>query len=63
MAVATLAGLRAGDANNTVDEVLQAFSTSLDSLEFPAAGLALPNAEAVVTKVLGICKERLQAFD
>lgn len=63
VAVATLAGLRAGDANNTLDEVLQAFSTSLDSLEFPAAGLALPNAEAVVIKVLGICKERLQAFD
>lgn len=63
VAVATLAGLRARDANNTLDEVLQAFSTSLDSLEFPAAGLALPNADAVVTKVLGICKARLQAFD
>ncbi|GEM_PF-308933 len=63
VAVATLAGLRAGDANDTLDEVLQAFNSSLDGLDFPAAGLALPNAQAVVTKVLGICKERLQAFD
>ncbi len=62
VAVATLAGLRAGDANNTLDEVLHAFNKSLDGLEFPAAGLAQPNAQAVVTKVLEICKERLQAF-
>lgn len=63
VALAALAGLGAAEVNDTLDEVLQALHKSLDRLEFPAAGLAQPNAQAVVTKVLGICRERLQAFD
>lgn len=63
VAVATLAGLRAGDANETLDQVPQAFAQALDGLQLPSACLAQPNAEAAVAKVLGICRERLGGFD
>ncbi|HEX7639295.1 MAG TPA: HipA domain-containing protein [Burkholderiaceae bacterium] len=62
VAVATLAGLRAGDANETVDEVLHAFTRALDGLQVPPACLGQPNAEVVVANVLGICRKRLDGF-
>ncbi len=63
VAVAALAGLRAGDANETLDEVLQAFAKALDGLQFPTVCHTQPNAAATVAKVLGICRERLDGFD
>ncbi len=63
VAVATLAGLRAGDANEALDDVLQAFGKALDDLQFPSVCRTQPNAEAAVAKVLGICRERLGGFD
>jgi serine/threonine-protein kinase HipA len=63
IAVATLAGLRAGDANLTVDEVLHAFAKALETLSFPSKCLNQPNEEAAVTKVLTICKDRLKSFE
>ena len=63
VAVATLAGLRAGDANETLDEVLRAFTKAIDGLKVPAGCLNQPNAQVAVAKVLGICRERLDGFD
>lgn len=63
VAVATSAGLRAGDANQALDEAIQAFAKTLDDLQFPSACLTQPHAEATVAKVLGICRERLDGFD
>jgi len=63
VAVAALAGLRAGDANETLDEVLQAFAKALDGLQFPTVCHTQPNAAAIVAKVLGICQKRLDGFD
>ena len=63
VAVATLAGLRAGDANETLDEVLRAFTKAIDGLKVPAGCLNQPNAQVAVAKVLGICRERHDGFD
>ncbi|MDA8347222.1 MAG: HipA domain-containing protein [Pseudomonadota bacterium] len=63
VAVATLAGLRAGDANETLDDVLRAFTQAIDGLKVPASCLNQPNGEVAVAKVLGICRERLDGFD
>jgi serine/threonine-protein kinase HipA len=63
VAVATLAGLRAGDANETINEVLRAFAKALEGLQVPSECLHHPNAEAAAARVLGICRERLDGFD
>lgn len=61
--VATLAGLRVGDANETIDELLRVFRIALESLKFPTECLYGPNAEAAVARVLALCRERLESFD
>jgi len=61
--VATLAGLRASDANQALDEVLHAFAKALEALSFPSNCLYQPNAEATVAKVLAICRKRLESFE
>ncbi len=63
VAVAMLAGLRAGDANETIDAVLQDFAKALGGLQVPPECLRQPNAGAVVARVLGICRERVDGFD
>ena len=62
VAMATLAGLRAGDANETIESVLQAFARALDGLHLPAACRAQANAQAIADKVLALCRERLGGF-
>jgi serine/threonine-protein kinase HipA len=63
VAVATLAGLRAGDANETMDHLLQSLQGALEKLEFPRQCLYGSGAEATVSKVLDLCRHRVSSFD
>lgn len=63
VAVATLAGLRAGDANEAIDQLLQAFKGAIAGLVFPARCLYASNAKATVAKVLDLCQGRVESFD
>lgn len=63
VAVATLAGLRAGDANEAIDQLLQALKGAIEGLVFPAQCLYGPHAEAAVAKVFELCRGRVESFD
>lgn len=63
VAVAVLAGLRAADANETMDKLLQAVRVALDRIVVPAPCLYMPNASATVAKVLEITRQRVESFD
>ena len=63
VAVATLAGLRAGDANEAMDQLLHGLRAALDSLSVPAQCLSEKNAAATVAKVLDLCRGRIESFD
>jgi serine/threonine-protein kinase HipA len=63
VALATLAGLRATDANATIDEVLQQLANALDALTLPASLEVDAGALATVAKTLELCRTRVAAFD
>lgn len=63
VAVATLAGLRAGDANTAIDHVLQRLPAALDGVELPAACNRDAAATAIVGRALELCRERVRSFD
>lgn len=63
VAAATLAGLRAGDAHETIDQLIRSFKVALDRITVPSACLQGPDDAAIVDKVLAIARERVAAFD
>jgi serine/threonine-protein kinase HipA len=63
VAVATLGGLRVGDANEVLDSLLTRMREAVDRLVVPRQVLFGPQAEQAATKVLDLCRERLSAFD
>ena len=62
VAVATLAGLRVSDANEAIDQLVQALKVAIDGVAFPAQCLYAANAEAVVAKVFELCRGRVETF-
>lgn len=63
VALATLAGLRATDANSTIDDVLQRLPVALDAMVLPAALEVSADAQATVAKTLDLCRARVAAFN
>jgi serine/threonine-protein kinase HipA len=62
VAMATLAGLRAGDANNAMDEILQKLTTAMDLLHVPHACKQSDATAAMTAKALEICRSRISTF-
>lgn len=62
LAVAAVAGLRASDANHAIDRLAQALRVALDRIVVPSPCLEGCGAEATVTRVLEITRERLESF-
>lgn len=62
LAAATLAGLRAGDANDTMDRMLHALATALDQFALPGRCRQEPHAGPAAAKVLELVRERVKAF-
>jgi serine/threonine-protein kinase HipA len=63
VALATLAGLRATDANFTIDDMLQRLPVALDAMVLPAALEVDAGAQATVAKTLDLCRARVAAFN
>ena len=63
VALATLAGLRATDANATIDDVLQRLAVALDAMALPAALEVDAGARATVARTLDLCRARVAAFE
>ncbi len=63
VALATLAGLRAGDAQAAIDDVLQRLPLALDALALPRALALSADARATVDRALELCRARVAAFD
>ena len=61
--LAALSGLRAGDAQATIDDVLQRMSSALDAITIPPALQLSPEARATVTGTLEICRARVAGFE
>jgi hypothetical protein len=62
VALATLAGLRAQDAQAAIDEVLQRLPGALDGLALPRALALSADARATVDRTLDLCRGRVAAF-
>ncbi len=63
VALATLAGLRAGDAQAAIDDVLQRLPRALDELLLPRALALTADARATVDRTLELCRGRVAAFE
>lgn len=63
IALATLAGMRAGDANKTIDDVLQRLPDALDAVALPSALQLDDGARAMTATTLGLCRARVAAFE
>jgi serine/threonine-protein kinase HipA len=63
VALATLAGLRAGDAQATIDDVLHRLPRALDNLALPAALELSAESRATIDRTLELCRSRVTAFD
>ncbi len=62
VALATLAGLRAADANAAIDELLQRLLGAIDGIAVPPACLRDAAAAAIVGRTLDLCRERVRSF-
>lgn len=63
VALATLAGLRAGDAQAAIDDMLQRLPLALDGLNLPRALVLTADARATIDRTLELCRGRVAAFD
>ncbi len=63
VALATLAGLRAQDAQAAIDDVLQRLRLALDALVLPRALALSADARATVDRTLELCRSRVAVFD
>lgn len=61
--LATRSGLRAGDAEAAIDDLLQRLSPALDALAIPPALQLGPEARATVARTTEICRKRVADFD
>ncbi len=61
-AVATLAGMRALDANAMMDELLERLTIAIDTIEVPAPCSQSATAQIMITKTLEICRQRIMSF-
>lgn len=62
VAVAALAGLRAGDANAAIDELTGRLAAAIDGIAIPPACARGAASQAVVGKTLDLCRERVASF-
>lgn len=62
VAVAALAGLRAGDANAAIDDLIGRLAAAIDGIALPPACARGAASEAVVGKTLDLCRERVASF-
>lgn len=62
IALASLAGLRASDANTVIDDVLQRLAAALDAMALPATLALDEGAKATAARTLGLCRARVAAF-
>jgi serine/threonine-protein kinase HipA len=63
VALATLAGLRAADANAVINDVLQRLPAAIDATNLPGALALDAGARAIVGKTLDLCRARVTAFE
>ena len=63
VALATLAGLRAGDAQAAIDDVLQRLPLALDALVLPRALTLSADARTTIDRTLELCRTRVATFD
>ncbi len=62
LAVAAIAGLRASDTNAAIDDVLDRMQAAVAAITLPKLHDYGPSGEAVVTRTLEICRERIASF-
>ena len=62
VALATLVGLRAGDAQAAIDDVLQRLPPALDALVLPRTLALTADARNTVDRTLELCRSRVAAF-
>jgi serine/threonine-protein kinase HipA len=63
IALASLAGLRATDANTVIDDVLQRLAAALNAMALPAPLELDEGAKATAARTLDLCRARVAAFD
>jgi serine/threonine-protein kinase HipA len=61
-ALATTAGLKAGDADAAIDEMLHRMKEVIDRTMLPAA-LAYAGQESIAKEMLDICRSRIASFE
>jgi serine/threonine-protein kinase HipA len=61
-ALATTAGLKAGNAEAAIDEMLHRMKEVIDRIMLPAA-LAYAGQESIATEMRDICRSRIASFD
>ena len=62
-ALATTADLRANDAEASIDDVLKRLYAATSNIKLPALPGLNPEGEAMVEKMLALCRSRIEAFD
>jgi serine/threonine-protein kinase HipA len=63
MAVAALAGMRAGDASAAIDDLLPKLRAALDAIAVPDALALEGGTKEAVARTLQLCRERIEAFE
>ncbi len=63
VALATLAGLRAADAQAAIDEVLERLQRGLDALALPAALTLNAGTQVTIGRTLELCRARVAGFE
>jgi serine/threonine-protein kinase HipA len=61
--LATTAGLKAGDADAAIDEMLHRMKEVIDRIMLPAALAYAAGHESIVKKMLDICRNRIASFE
>jgi serine/threonine-protein kinase HipA len=63
VALATLAGLRAGDANAAIDDMLARLVAAIDGIAVPPVCARDAGSRAVIGKTLELCRGRVGSFE
>jgi len=61
--LATLAGLRVGDAGTTIDDVLHRLTPALDAIKLPPSLALDAGMRSMVEKTIALCRARIAAFN
>ena len=62
-ALATIAGLRASDAENSMDQMLQSIRRSINSIALPENIGTSVGGQKITKEVLDICRARMEALE